>query len=134
MHRAACGFCRPWSLLLARYRQWKLPIQCNFSPRAISPIGRPAKKGGAGKADILIVGEASVSSLHCTLAIEPGEQGTATIIGEHLNPIKLSSDPSSGLLSIQGHWVAAVMVMNQQDLLNSYKAHGAVRRTLGCAQ
>jgi hypothetical protein len=45
-------------------------------------IGRPAKKGGTtGKADILIFGEGSVSSVHCTLEVQPGQHGVVTITG-----------------------------------------------------
>lgn len=49
-------------------------------------IGRPAKKGGTtGKADLLIFGESSVSSLHAVLIVQPAcneAHGAVTITGE----------------------------------------------------
>jgi hypothetical protein len=54
-------------------------------------LGRPSQKGGTtGKADIIILGDSSVSSLHASLDItpasNPNEQPSITITGDSMPP------------------------------------------------
>lgn len=57
-----------------------------FLVSGVISIGRPAKKGGTtGKADLLIFGESSISTLHAVLTVAPWQHaahGQISIVGK----------------------------------------------------